>query len=147
MSYQHILDDLNYYADPRVRAKERGDWFHTILDPFTVVIDFYDENGDCEDRKVRVTRAVCPTCDGIGHHVNPSIDSGGLSAGDFDDHDFEESYHHGHFDVSCYECHGNKVILVPHPDHEKEVIAYLDQQARDEYDSFLERQSERRFGC
>ena len=55
--------------------------------------------------------AVCPTCDGNGTHVNPSIDAHGLSREDFDgDPDFEESYFAGDYDVSCAECGGQRVV-------------------------------------
>jgi hypothetical protein len=54
---------------------------------------------------------VCPTCRGEGSHVNPSIDSHGLSAEDFyEDPDFAESYHRGDYDVPCHECGGNRVV-------------------------------------
>lgn len=55
--------------------------------------------------------AVCPTCEGRGSHVNPSIDSQGLSAEDFDeDPDFREDYFSGAYDVPCAECRGNRVV-------------------------------------
>lgn len=55
--------------------------------------------------------AVCPTCEGRGSHVNPSIDSQGLSAEDFaEDPDFEEAYFSGAYDMPCSECHGQRVV-------------------------------------
>jgi len=55
--------------------------------------------------------AVCPTCDGNGTHVNPSIDSEGISAEQFyEDPDFEEAYFSGVYDVACAECGGQRVV-------------------------------------
>lgn len=57
---------------------------------------------------------VCPTCEGKGSHVNPSIDSHGLSAEDFaEDPDFREDYMNGTYDVPCAECGGKRVVMVP----------------------------------
>lgn len=61
--------------------------------------------------------AVCPRCDGKGTHVNPSVDGHGISREEFDqDPDFEEAYFDGVYDVVCYECKGERVILVPDED-------------------------------
>lgn len=57
-------------------------------------------------------RVLCPTCDGKGSHVNPSVDGHGLSSEDFaEDPDFAESYFRGDYDVACRECAGEKVII------------------------------------
>jgi hypothetical protein len=51
---------------------------------------------------------ICTLCRGEGHHVNPSIDAGGLSADDMnDDPDFAEGYRRGDYDVSCARCGGS----------------------------------------
>jgi RecJ-like exonuclease len=42
---------------------------------------------------------VCDVCEGKGTHVNPSIDSHGLSAEDYD--------------VSCVSCNGKRVVPMP----------------------------------
>ena len=63
--------------------------------------------------QIPVKYEVCETCEGKGKHVNPSIDSHGLSREDFDDDpDFAEDYMSGRYDVPCNECHGNRVALV-----------------------------------
>lgn len=69
-------------------------------------------NEDSEDEfEVPAKYEVCGTCDGKGHHVNPSIDSNGLSAEDFDeDPDFREDYFEGRYDVACNECGGARVV-------------------------------------
>lgn len=56
---------------------------------------------------------VCPLCSGKGTHVNPSIDSHGLTAEDFhEDPGFREEYLSGRFDQTCNECHGDRVVPV-----------------------------------
>lgn len=62
---------------------------------------------------IRVKFGVCPTCNGKGTHVNPSIDSHGITADEWDrDWSYEdrEAYMSGGYDVSCYECHGKRVV-------------------------------------
>lgn len=77
----------------------------------------YFEDEDGERHEVRLRFEVCDTCDGRGAHVNPSIDSHGLSREDFDeDPDFAEDYFSGRYDVPCHECHGARVIAVVDPD-------------------------------
>lgn len=67
-----------------------------------------------EEREFPAKFEVCETCDGKGTHVNPSIDSHGLSAEDFaEDPDFKEAYFSGCYDVTCAECHGARVVPVP----------------------------------
>jgi hypothetical protein len=56
---------------------------------------------------------VCSTCNGYGTHVNPSIDSHGITSEEWDrDWSYEdrENYMSGFYDVSCYECGGEKVV-------------------------------------
>lgn len=56
---------------------------------------------------------VCDVCDGVGSHVDPAIDAGGLSADDFrDDLDFEEDYRAGTYDVPCAKCRGRTTVRV-----------------------------------
>jgi hypothetical protein len=57
---------------------------------------------------------VCSVCNGQGKHVNPSIDSHGISTEEFaEDPDFKEDYFGGVYDVMCESCKGKRVILVP----------------------------------
>src|SRR3954467_1010069 len=72
-----------------------------------------DEHGEEVEHEVRLRFDVCDTCDGRGSHVNPSIDSHGLTAEDFDDdRDFAEDYRTGVYDVPCAQCHGERVVPV-----------------------------------
>lgn len=92
---------------------------------------------------------VCGTCDGRGKHVNPSIDSHGLTALDFDeDPDFRENYLSGMYDVSCNECGGRRVVPVldeirATPEQIKYVADHIESRYRDE----LEHDAERRMGA
>jgi hypothetical protein len=73
--------------------------------------EYLEENEDSDDRKLPICREVCPTCDGTGKHVNPAIDSHGISGEEFaNDPGFAEDYFNGVYDVTCYECHGRNVI-------------------------------------
>ena len=55
---------------------------------------------------------VCPVCQGEGKYVNPSIDSQGLTAEDFEEHgpEFREDYFNGLYDVRCKACNGQRVV-------------------------------------
>lgn len=56
---------------------------------------------------------VCDVCEGAGHHVDPSIDCGGLSVEEFhDDPDFAEEYFGGSLDVTCARCRGRTTVRV-----------------------------------
>lgn len=58
---------------------------------------------------------VCPTCDGKGQHVNPSIDSHGITSDEWDNEwsfEEQEQYMAGAYDVPCYECSGKRVSPV-----------------------------------
>ena len=97
------IDDRNYYSDERVMAVNRKKWYESLDD--NRMIATVDIDG--EMRKVPFTYGVCPLCDGKGSHVNPSIDSNGLTAEDFnEDPDFAENYFSG-IPGPCGSCDGN----------------------------------------
>jgi len=57
---------------------------------------------------------VCHVCEGTGRHVNPSIDSNGISPEEFAaDPDFAAAYFGGVYDVVCNHCGGKRVVLEP----------------------------------
>jgi hypothetical protein len=71
---------------------------------------FVVENGEGDEIEIPAEYEVCGTCEGKGSHVNPSIDSHGLTREDFDeDPDFAESYMRGDYDQPCNECGGQRV--------------------------------------
>jgi hypothetical protein len=93
--------------------------FRGVLEDFDARhMTAYFEDGDGERQLVRLRFDVCDVCEGRGRHVNPSIDSHGLTAEDFDgDPDFAEDYHGGRYDVDCNGCHGNRVVPVVDPEN------------------------------
>lgn len=94
------IENLNYYNDPRVTAKHRKE------SDFTVFTD------DGEEIQLPTKWKVCGLCRGEGKHVNPSIDSCGLTSEDFyEDPDFADDYYSGTYDVQCNQCHGRTTVL------------------------------------
>lgn len=127
----------NYHTDHRVLAAGR--------DTTTCLV--HDDNGD--EHELPTRWSVCPTCNGNGTHVNPSIDCNGLTSDDFaNDPDFAESYHSGVYDVQCYGCEGRRVVAVVDTERctPEELEAWESSQRADrEYER--ECAMERRFGC
>jgi len=77
----------------------------------TATVELEIGDGDVEEVQVKVKYVVCPTCNGKGSHVNPSIDSRGISAEEFaEDPDFAEDYSRGMYDQPCNECEGRRVV-------------------------------------
>lgn len=75
--------------------------------------------GDDEEEALEIPfkYELCDLCLGKGEHVNPSVDSNGLSQEDFDeDPDFEENYHAGMYDIICLQCNGKRVVPIPDAD-------------------------------
>lgn len=102
--------------DPRDAAQLHGRWYKSFDErAMTVTIEIapLDEDegdGDLEEVSVPMTFEVCSLCDGKGKHVNPSIDSHGISSDEFDaDPGFFEDYRSGTYDVQCYKCQGARV--------------------------------------
>lgn len=77
----------------------------------TVRVTMSDPDGDEMVVDFPAKFEVCGTCEGRGKHVNPNIDRNGISSEDFaEDPDFEESYFAGHYDQTCNECGGLRVV-------------------------------------
>jgi hypothetical protein len=130
------IDDLNYAADIRVRNAGKNK-------PPTV----FDDAGN--EIELPSKWIVCPTCNGKGRHVNPSIDCGGISAQDFaDDPDFADDYMGGTYDQTCAQCEGRTTILGVDFDAMTPMLrAMWEQQARDDADYAAECAAEIRAGC
>jgi len=78
-----------------------------------VTMTLHDRNSDKVQVELPGRYEVCSRCQGKGTHVNPAIDGNGLSAEDFaEDPDFEEAYFAGHYDITCQECQGQRVVPV-----------------------------------
>jgi hypothetical protein len=107
----HLIEESNYRNDHRVRAQER--WYDSFDESkMKATVTFYP-NGERETVVVPVRFEVCPTCNGHGMHVNPSIDASGISGEDFErDPGFKQEYIGGCYDVKCYGCDGRRVVPV-----------------------------------
>lgn len=127
----------SYYDDSRVVAGMRQKWYKALDEGkmrALVSIGFNDETGEDIDAEVPFKYEVCPTCNGKGSHVNPSIDAGGLSYDDFEnDPDLHSNYFGGVYDVSCYECKGQRVVPCINKEAcDKDVLAKIEKQQREE---------------
>lgn len=93
------------------RREINQQWYHRFDEKaMKIIVLQHNEEGEEIEKSFPAKYKVCGTCDGKGKHVNPSIDSHGLSREDFDnDPDFAEDYFSGCYDVPCNECHGNRV--------------------------------------
>lgn len=120
------------YFDHRDVAANTGAWFKSINKrSMTITIEIAGDDEILEDFKQDLSEEafklidkdgcvtlpmkyeVCPTCNGKGRHVNPSIDAHGITAEEWDrDWDYEdrEMYLNGSYDVTCYECNGTNVV-------------------------------------
>ena len=153
-SSQAIMEEVNYFRDPRVRNAER--YGNRDVDERRMVIKWEceDDEGETVTHEFPARFEVCPTCDGKGTHVNPSIDASGYYPDEDDDYGYDEDdeygtpYERGVYDVPCATCSGKRVVLE------------IDRRAADpaflrRYDDFLddareceaERLAELRAGC
>ena len=98
---------------------------------------------ELEGEVIPTTVKVCFTCQGRGSHVNPDIDSHGITADEMSElgEDFQESYFSGVYDVDCAQCKGNKVIAVVN--HEACNIRQL--ALVEEQQSFIDQENEERY--
>lgn len=92
-------------------AREYNHKWYSSFNEKTMTFIINEEGED--EMTIPAKYEVCGTCDGHGSHVNPSIDSQGLTREDFDDDpDFEQDYRAGRYDVPCAECRGRRVVPV-----------------------------------
>ena len=109
-----------------------------------------DDDGNEVIEKIPAKREICHRCEGRGKHVNPSVDGNGISQEDFDqDPDFREAYFEGRYDVTCWDCEGEKVILSPNFDTQWEpgLKERYDSWMRDEQAYAAECAAERKMGA
>lgn len=105
------------------------------------------EAGD-ESHTVPAIYQVCPRCQGHGHHDHPAFVNG-ISDEEFrEDPDFRDDYLAGKHDVSCEECHGDRVVLVPNRDAiDPHVLARLDEHNQALAEMRATQAAERRMGA
>jgi len=144
------MENYNYYGDSRVLAGMRTPQI-TDIDEQAMTGMFVHENDAGEEisHRVNLCYEVCPTCEGRGKVVNPSIDCGGLSQDDFDDDpDFRESYFSGSYDIQCPQCGGKRVVpVLNRRANDADVIAMIDAAEKDDADFVRECAAERRMGA
>lgn len=80
----------------------------------TLKIEYCDEEDYEVEAELPAKFEVCDTCNGRGKYVNPSIDSHGITASEWEDWDPDEKegYFRGHYDIPCDACRGTRVIPV-----------------------------------
>lgn len=134
--------------DYRDVAAHAEPWYEHF-DERTQVASLWLTVGECEEyTEVRCVYDVCPTCNGRGRYVNPSIDSHGLTAEDFaEDPDFARAYRCGTYDITCVTCSGKRVVPVPDKEHNsKEILQAVEEHIRWQRRYALECASERELG-
>lgn len=75
----------------------------------------YTENDEEIIHRLPAKREVCSRCDGDGHHSNPAIDGHGIGMDEWNnewDEEEREMYLSGAYDITCEECHGEKIVEV-----------------------------------
>jgi hypothetical protein len=146
----------NYHGDSRVINAREQQKFNKGFDMKHMTFTFEVDNGEGDEPTVHTLPAkfeVCPTCEGRGKHVNPSIDAGGISEDDEfwqDDHDEEgySLYHNGFYDVTCYTCNGRNVVPTIDRDRANEAtLAIWDERCADDNYYDAESRAERMMGA
>ena len=117
------------------------------IDVKNMTATFLDEED--EEHTVHLEYEVCGTCSGKGNHVNPSIDAHGITPEEFaEDPGFREDYFSGVYDVTCYECKGQRVVLtVNEAETAKATLKVIEDHARYEFAYRQECEFERKMGC
>jgi hypothetical protein len=110
---------MAWFDSRNVDARNRKRLFRycnagNLASPTECAREWWEEDGRSLPESFNVKPApfvVCPTCQGYGKHVNPAIDSHGLTSEDFDnDPDFADAYWSGGYDVVCGGCDGDRVV-------------------------------------
>ena len=118
--------------DSRDIAAAVGQWWG-VIDHRAMTAEWEGETRATWLRSpVAVRFEVCPTCDGRGLYVNPSIDSHGISGEEMYElgPDFMEDYRSGMYDITCVTCEGQRVVPVPtDPEVLAEMRAWQDDEA------------------
>lgn len=130
-----LIDEMNYANDPRVRNAGKNK-APTVW------------NDDGQEIELPSKWMVCPTCQGKGTHVNPSIDSGGLVYDDRADLEFVDDYMAGNYDVQCSQCEGRTTVLgIDFDRMSADERRMWDEQVAQERMDHDERMGEIRAGC
>lgn len=149
-----MVVDLADVEDDELLAKLLpGEWvtktYHKIGKPaFDYEERHYIINGE-PTLELPCHYEVCPVCQGRGKHVNPSIDSHGISEQEFaEDPGFAEAYWRGDYDQTCNCCRGRTTVaMVDRGRANKHLLAYADEMDREEAEYAAQCRSERRWDC
>lgn len=113
-----------------------------------VHFELESEDGEMVSHTISFSWGVCPSCDGDGSYVNPSIDAHGISSEEFsEDPDFRESYFSGAYDITCEHCKGQRVAPKAQKNENDPAWKALKAWRKDRADMIREMESERRMGC
>ena len=125
----------NLYNDPRVTNARAQRTFDAGVDRKRMQFTFVtvDENEVETLHTLPIRMQVCPTCDGRGTHIRPSIDAAGFDDWDDVDENGESNYFAGAYDITCETCHGNNVVpSICREGANKATLALWDKQLADE---------------
>jgi hypothetical protein len=102
--------------DHRLLAQYTSAW-HVGLDESDMTanaVQYDDETYEQYIISIPFKYSVCTTCNGTGHHVNPAIDSHGITDDERSQwpHDESDRYFGGVYDIPCYGCQGSRLVAV-----------------------------------
>jgi hypothetical protein len=104
--------EFNYHGDSRVLnardQREFNEGFNAEAMTFTFIQE--DKDGEEVSYTLPAKFEVCPTCNGRGTHVRPSVDASGFDGWDDVDEYGESNYLAGAYNVTCQTCHGRNVV-------------------------------------
>lgn len=122
-----------------------------------MIVEYLDADGEVQEGELPCKMEVCPTCEGHGTHLTPSMRDHAYSAEEFaesfDDEEAAEYFQRGgRYDVVCEECHGKNVVKVVDEDsckseEQKAILAGHHKHLEEEWAFRAECAAERRMGC
>jgi len=148
-SSRAIMEEVNYFRDRRVRNAER--YGNRDVDEQKMVIRWeQDDEGEAVMHEFPARFEVCPTCEGRGTHVNPSIDASGYYADEDEDYipDDEEPAYPNAYVQTCGTCHGKRVVMeIDRRACELSILLAYDAHLDDLDECDADRLAELRAGC
>lgn len=144
-------NEYNSHGDIRTVNARYQNEFDAGCDLKRMTFTFVQENEEGEEISfvLPLKMEVCPTCQGRGTHVDPSVDAGGYyDDGDDCDEYGENLYFSGAYDVVCRTCHGKNVVAgIDRHMAEKEVLKVWDKKSEDDEEFEAMCRAERRMGA
>jgi hypothetical protein len=151
-----VIPERKLIMDPRDKEAMDGKWYDHISEKnMTICVILFDDDENEFEAFFPFNYKICDLCQGKGRHVNPGIDSEGITGSEMEElgSEFEETYFSGGFDVDCYRCNSKRVE--PEIDEEevnrseelKKNYELLLAKWKDDSAYEAERDAERRMGC